>query len=114
MTPEDLIDVFREEASARNIEKYKAFLNQEPGLDEGWNLFRKIVLNLDNNEQKLMFSFVKLVQNDSIASVLSILDNQTYPVNQIEDFLLFHGNDQMNGDLCDIFWEKEEESWRNS
>lgn len=108
MTPDDLVSLIRKEASDDNIQNYLKYFKEEPGDDEAWNLFRAIYLSLSEKEKLIIMSFVRLVQIDSISSVLSILDNETYPDCQIKDIILLHGDDKINGDLGDIFWEQEE------
>ncbi len=111
MTADELVEVIHKEASADVIKKYLKFLDGSDGEDPKWNLFKKIYRDLELSDQSDLIDVLRFAQSDSISSILSILDNQTFPNVQKEDLVLLHGEEKINGDLTDIYLEKEEEGW---
>jgi hypothetical protein len=75
----------------------------------GGGCLKKIYRDLDPSDQSKLIGVLRFAQFDAISSILSILDNQSFPDVQKEDFVLLHGEEKINGDLTDIYLEKEEE-----
>lgn len=112
MKPEEFVQLIRKEASEDTTRNYMAAINRDDESENpSWELFKKIHSELSDEKRSMLWDFVRMVQSDCVSSVLSILDNQTYPAIQKVDLKLTHGDEIINGDLCDIYWEKEEEGW---
>ena len=112
MTADELIQLIHKEASEDTVKNYQSVLQGgDQGLNPAWDLFKQVYSGVAPDKQELLWDFVRMVQSDSISSILSILDNQTYPSIQKEDLKLMHGSEPLNGNLTDIYWEKEEEGW---
>lgn len=61
----------------------------------------------DSDTKDILKMFIRLGAQNSISSMLSLLDNVSGTFD--EDFnLQVEGGNSINGDLLDIFWEQEE------
>ncbi len=79
--------------------------------DEYWKDALTLYHKFDETEKKVFFKILRQISVEKISSFFSILDGQSWLDGQEEDFNLTLGKDnqKLNGDLCDIFLEIEEE-----
>lgn len=70
----------------------------------------KIFINLSEKEKKAMMNMVKIIISDTASTILGTLD-ATHMVDNIDkDFQLIYDNEEIQGDLQDLFLALVEEN----
>lgn len=70
----------------------------------------KIFINLSEKEKKTMMNMVKIIISDTASTILGTLD-ATHMVDNIDkDFQLIYDNEEIQGDLQDLFLALVEEN----
>jgi len=114
MKPEEFVKKIRQSVLDENIAIYKdLFANTEvdqvsdPYWHEALGLFNK----LSDEEKETLFKIMRQVSVDAISNLFALLDGVSCLEDQDGDFSLTIENEQeqLNGDLQDIFLEIEED-----
>ena len=112
MTAEDFVQSIIKEVLNANQSIYKNIL-QETSLDDVSDLYWKDLLDfynkISNNQKELLLKVIRQVTVDTLSNFFGILDGVTLIEDQGGDFDLIYSGTKLNGELQDIFLEKEEE-----
>ncbi len=108
MSPEELVQVIRKESCDKLIEYYRKSAAAPPGANIAWNELRESLRAMSSEQQDRFWCLIAGFLSDSASSVLSILDNQTFPKCQTKDLVLTEGEVKLNGDLLDMFLALED------
>ncbi|PSU16341.1 transposase [Photobacterium kishitanii] len=114
MKPEEFVKKVKQSVIDDNLTIYKdLFKNTDADhvSDLYWKESLTFFKKLSDEEKETMFKIMRQVSVDTVSNIFGILDGISYLEGQSGDFLLTVDNkqEQLNGDLQDIFLEIEEE-----
>lgn len=107
---EQVVDAIFNELFSNNSMRYRNELSQP--VDQNIDVYakaRNALANLSTSERNDVFKFLDVVIADSASVILGILDGTHYPDNINGDFTVTYKNNEIAGDLQDLFIEKAEE-----
>ncbi|WP_394191374.1 hypothetical protein [Pseudoalteromonas atlantica] len=113
MKPEHLVDEILARTVNENVTFYKSMLENVPRnevTDPYWKELLAFYDKSNQGERELIITLMKQVSQDSIASLLSIIDGSGYSELKTELKLTDDSGKPLQGELSDIFIEKCEES----
>lgn len=103
---EFVINEIYKELFKDNLKKYSERLNrrdQESYHETTFSQVNKIFVNLSEKEKQSVIDMIKIVMTDTASTIFGMLDG-THSVNNIdEDFQLIYDNEEIQGDLQDLF-----------
>ncbi len=111
--PEHLVDEILARTVNENVTFYKSMLENVPRnevTDPYWKELLAFYDKSNQGERELIITLMKQVSQDSIASLLSIIDGSGYSELKTELKLTDDSGKPLQGELSDIFIEKCEES----
>lgn len=110
MEPVEFINALRQVVIAETGVHYETSLNDtRAATDPTWKNFKSIYASLNAAQQKAVLAFIRLVQVDTVSSMLGVLDGSSYLSDHDEQFTLTTSQgEELNGDLQEIFLEIEE------
>ena len=92
-----------------NVQSYIKNISREP--DEGRDAYarvRSVIYTLNGDDKKAIFDFMKVVIADTASTIFGTLDGSHFPKGIDSDFKLFSDEDEISGDLQDIFIDQTE------
>lgn len=112
MKPEHLVDEILARTVSENIIFYKSMLeniSRNEVTDPYWKKLLAFYDKSNQNERELIIKLMKQVSQDSIASLLSIIDGSGYSELESKLKLSDDSGKYLQGELSDIFIKKCEE-----
>jgi hypothetical protein len=113
MTSIEFIKKIREKAIENHLQLYKSMLDKDVITNK--DPIREIMLNIHNrlseDEKSVFLKFLRLVEVNSVAYILGILDNTVLINNNSKELFKLtttFSDELINEDLLDKFWEIEE------
>jgi len=100
--------IFKElfdENSARYKQSMKKTINND---NDVYAKARNALAKLSDPDKDQILMFIDMVIADSAATILGTLDGTHYPDNIQHDFKLIYNNEEIQGNLQDLFIEKAE------
>ncbi|MBI0471675.1 hypothetical protein EXT68_17235 [Pectobacterium parmentieri] len=107
---EQFVDGIFKEIFNDNLPHYEKTINENK--TNGNDAYRKISItlsSLDEEEKKSVFDFFKIVSIDTASLILGAIDGTHFPPGIDNDFKLISDEDEIQGDLQDIFLGAVEE-----
>ncbi|AYH08224.1 hypothetical protein C5E22_22275 [Pectobacterium parmentieri] len=101
---EQFVDGIFKEIFNDNLPHYEKTINENK--TNGNDAYRKISItlsSLDEEEKKSVFDFFKIVSIDTASLILRAIDGTHFPPGIDNDFKLISDEDEIQGDLQDIF-----------
>jgi len=114
MTPEQLVEHYRESLLKENMQHYRNLFAgplTHPRPDAYYLAIRDFFARLSSEDQTVLFSILRQTIIDTASSIFVVLDGHACLPGYTEDFSLRYGSDSenLNGDLQDLFLAAEEE-----
>ena len=115
MTPETFVTQIRKSVIADNLAIYKDLYESTPpesASDPYWVKSLNLYASLDEEQRAVLFEIMRQTMSDTISNLFGVIDG----VSTLEDadeelkLLTADGNEEMSGDLQDLFLEQEEEN----
>ncbi|MFT8212365.1 MAG: hypothetical protein ACMZI0_20645 [Symbiopectobacterium sp.] len=106
---EKIVNAIFNEILEDNFIRYKNILNKEP--DEGVDIYakaRKVLSLLSDEDKEVVFDFFRITITDTASIILGTIDGSHFPAGIDNDFKLIYGDEEVKGELQDIFIEKAE------
>ena len=113
MSAKNFVDKVRKSIIENNMAIYRDLLNNsdiKETTDKYWQDVLLFYKKLNKSEQELLLKIMKQVSVDTVSNMFAILDGVAFLNEQEDNFKLIINNDkneQINGDLQDIFLESE-------
>ncbi|MCW7550638.1 hypothetical protein OO184_22575 [Photorhabdus sp. APURE] len=76
--------------------------------DDVYAKARKALSKLDDQDKKAIFDFFKVVISDTSSTIFGTIDSSHFPPNIDGDFTLTYEDEEIQGNLQDLFIEKSE------
>ncbi|WP_446011593.1 hypothetical protein [Candidatus Electrothrix sp.] len=111
MNPDDFVEIIRGKILDENSKIYADLFDKtkiDEVTDNNWKVALEVYNGLDDRSKSLFLSFVRQVMTDTLSNLFAILDGSAWLEQQEDDFVLSHTGTKLNGDLQNIFLEKEE------
>jgi len=113
MKPEDFIRIIRERIIQEDLQSYSELLLTPISnvTDPDWKAIIPLYKELSDDQKKAFLKFVRLIEVNTVAHFLGILDGSSYFNESGDTFVLkIEGTEQqINGDLLDTLWQIEED-----
>ncbi|RYC37102.1 hypothetical protein [Pectobacterium zantedeschiae] len=93
-----------------NFIRYKNSLSKVP--DEGVDVYakaRRALSQLSDEDKEAIFNFFKITITDTASIILGTIDGSHFPSGIDNDFKLIYGDEEIQGELQDLFIEKVED-----
>ncbi|AYH47464.1 hypothetical protein B6N31_07075 [Dickeya fangzhongdai] len=107
---EKFVDSIFNETLEDNFLRYKNSLTKAP--DEGVYVYakaRRALSSLSDEDKEAIFDFFKITITDTASLILGTIDGSHFPPGIDDDFKLIYGDEEIQGDLQDLFIEKAED-----
>jgi len=114
MKPEEFVKKIRQSVLDENVAIYRDLFETtevDQASDPYWKEARGLFEKLGDKEKETLFKIMRQVSVDTISNMFALLDGVSCLEDQDGDFSLTIENEQeqLNGDLQDIFLEIEED-----
>lgn len=112
MNAESFVNGIRKSIVEENLQLYKElFENTAPVNDIYWKEVLGFYSTLTTDQKDSLFKIIRQVEVDTVSNLLGVLDGVSWLENQTSPFIVTEKgkSEQINGNLQDLFIEKEYE-----
>ncbi|ASY78240.1 hypothetical protein [Pectobacterium polaris] len=110
LSNEKFVDSIFNEILEGNFVRYKNALSKVP--DEGVDVYakaRRVLSQLSDEDKENIFNFFKITITDTASIILGTIDGSHFSPGIDNDFKLVYGDEEIQGELQDLFIEKAED-----
>lgn len=108
-TDEKFVTAIFNEIFNDNLQSYIKDISREPDAgNDSYARIRNVLHTLNDEGKKAIFDFMEVVIADTASTIFGALDGTHFPKGIDSDFKLLSDEEEISGDLQDIFIEKAE------
>ncbi|GKX52717.1 hypothetical protein SOASR029_30260 [Budvicia aquatica] len=106
---EIFIDAIFNDLMIETIQQYKDNLSLDDSSISGFIKMRSIYSKLSENEKIILLDYFRVITFNSVSTILGLVDGTSFMQGIDEDLKLFYGDEEIQGDLQDLFIGKPQD-----